>query len=124
MKKLLPLLMCTSLLVGSSLMALDCRNASTTVDMKDCARIDYDKADKMLNAKYKQLMSLLPDAIVKDKLKKAQRAWIIYRDLSADFDSDAMRGGTGEGLLYVGSQTEMIEQRTKELSHAIEFYKN
>lgn len=122
MKKLLQQLVYISLLAGSSLMALDCNNAFTTVDLKDCAKIDYDKADKMLNAKYKKLMSLLPDAIAKEKLKKSERAWIIYRDASADLDSDTMRGGTGEGLLYIGSQTNMIKERIKELAETIKFY--
>lgn len=96
--------------------ALDCQNASTTIEMKECASADLQKADKALNATYKKLMAKLPDNIAKDKLKKSQRAWIAFRDANAEFSADQMRGGTGEGLLYTGTVTQMTKQREMELA--------
>lgn len=96
--------------------ALDCQNASTTVEMRECASADLQKADKALNATYKKLMAKLDDKIAKDKLKKSQRAWIAFRDANAEFSADEMRGGTGEGLLYTGTVTQMTKQREKELA--------
>jgi uncharacterized protein YecT (DUF1311 family) len=98
-----------------SLLALNCQNATTTVEMKECASADLQKADKALNATYKKLMAKL-DEIAKEKLKKAQKAWIVYRDANAEFSADEMRSGTGEGLLYMSTVTQMTEQREKELA--------
>jgi uncharacterized protein YecT (DUF1311 family) len=98
-----------------SLLALNCQNATTTVEMKECASADLQKADKALNTTYKKLMAKL-DEIAKEKLKKAQKAWIVYRDANAEFSADEMRGGTGEGLLYMSTVTQMTEQREKELA--------
>ena len=61
-------------------------------------------------------MAKLDDKIAKDKLKKSQRAWVAFRDANAEFGADEMRGGTGEGLLYMGTVTQMTRQREKELA--------
>ena len=57
--------------VPMGLVAMDCQNASTTIEMKECASADLQKADKALNATYKKLMAKLDDKISKEKLKKA-----------------------------------------------------
>ena len=46
----------------------------------------------------------------------AQRAWIVFRDSNARFQSDSMRGGTGQGLIHISTMTDMTIQREKELS--------
>ena len=102
--------------VAQGAFALNCQNASTTMEMKECASADLQRADKALNATYKKLMTKLPDNVAKDKLKKSQRAWIAFRDANAEFSADEMRGGTGEGLLYTGTVTQMTKQREKELA--------
>ena len=96
--------------------AIDCANAVTTIDMKECASADLQKADKALNATYRKLMAKLDDKISKEKLKKAQKAWIAFRDANAEFGADEVRGGTMEGLIYMGTVTYMTEQREKELA--------
>jgi uncharacterized protein YecT (DUF1311 family) len=102
--------------LAQSAFALDCQNATATMELKECASADLQKADKALNATYKKLMAKLDDKIAKEKLKKAQRAWIAYRDANAEFSADEARGGTAEGLLYMGTITQMTEQREKELA--------
>ena len=115
MKKLfMPVLFAFAVTQGA--FALDCQNASTTIEMKECASADLQRADKALNAIYKKLMAKLPDNIAKDKLKKSQRAWIAFRDANAEFSADEVRGGTMEGLIYMGTVTYMTEQREKELA--------
>jgi uncharacterized protein YecT (DUF1311 family) len=96
--------------------AIDCTNAVTTVDMKECASADLQKADKALNATYKKLMAKLDDKLSKEKLKKAQKAWIAFRDANAEFSADEARGGTMERLIYMETVTYMTEQREKELA--------
>jgi uncharacterized protein YecT (DUF1311 family) len=72
------------------------------------------KADDAMNIVYKKLMAKL-DATGQKKLKNAQQAWIKFRDADATFDSDLMRGGSGAGLLYIGSVLGSTETRLKEL---------
>ena len=115
MKKIV-LCACLAVVLPMGLVAMDCQNASTTIEMKECASADLQRADKALNVTYKKLMAKLPDNIAKDKLKKSQRAWIAFRDANAEFSADEMRGGTGEGLLYMGTVTQMTQQREKELA--------
>ncbi len=40
-------------LIATSSYALDCENAMDTYSLKECAKINYDKADKKLNKTYK-----------------------------------------------------------------------
>lgn len=75
----------------------------------------YAKADLELNRVYRHLMSTL----TKDKqeqLKKAQRAWIAFRDAEADFEADG--GGWGWTASWDASLTRLTEARTKQLKEA------
>lgn len=115
MKKLLPLFVYTALLAGPLLMALDCRKPNSNMQLKECAYINYQKVDNVFHEKYRKLMSLLPDDIAKEKLRAAQRAWVVYRNLSADFYADDARDGSAEQLIHMDTRTRMTEERTKEL---------
>ena len=96
--------------------ALDCQNALTNVEMKECTFANLQKADKALSATYKKLMAKLPDNIAREKLKKSQRAWIAFRDTNAVFNADEARDGTLGGLFRMDTELQMTEQREKELS--------
>jgi uncharacterized protein YecT (DUF1311 family) len=63
---------------------------------QDAARV-YEVSDKVMNTAYTQLMAVLNDE-GKTRLKAAQRAWIVYRDAQAGFDSHHLAGGTMEGF--------------------------
>ncbi|MCT7573563.1 lysozyme inhibitor LprI family protein [Aliarcobacter butzleri] len=114
MKKIVLTLISTALITTYSY-SLDCINAIDTYSLKECANIDYEKADKKLNETYKKVMSTLDDE-GKELLKISQRAWIVFRDSNARFQSDSMRGGTGQGLIHISTMTDMTIQREKELS--------
>lgn len=75
----------------------------------------YAKADKELNRFYRHLMSTL----TKDKqeqLKKAQRAWIAFRDAEADLEADG--AGWGWPASWNASLARLTEARTKQLKEA------
>jgi uncharacterized protein YecT (DUF1311 family) len=71
---------------------LDCANAQTQADMNQCSYLDFEKADKALNAVYRTAVKSAQAADKQaaemgehyvgavNELKKAQRAWIDYRD--------------------------------------------
>lgn len=111
---------------------LDCANAMSQADMNQCAYMDFEKADKELNAVYQQALKSAAQA---DKeaaemnaayvgavkaLKKAQRAWIDYRDGHCDGVGYEAVGGSMQPMLISGCQARLTEHRTKELRELIE----
>jgi uncharacterized protein YecT (DUF1311 family) len=91
-----------------------CESATTTAEMRACENTRYEKADRDLNAVYKQLMSQL-DENRQDKLRTAQRAWLQFREANADFAASLAEGGTLAPLLKISAIVEMTEARTSEL---------
>ncbi|MBX9455920.1 MAG: DUF1311 domain-containing protein [Rhizobium sp.] len=129
----------TALLVASAACAqaqedppLDCSNQITQSDMNQCSYLDYERADKELNAVYrqavrsqeemdKQAAEMNPAYVGALKaLKKAQRAWIDYRDGHCDGVGYAGVGGSIQPLLINGCLARLTENRTKELRELIE----
>ena len=111
---------------------LDCANAMSQADMNQCSYMDFERADKELNAVYKEA---LRSAVEADKqaaemneayvgavkaLKKAQRAWIDYRDGHCDGVGYEAVGGSMQSMLISGCQARLTEHRTKELRELAE----
>jgi uncharacterized protein YecT (DUF1311 family) len=125
-------------LVGAATAALaddelqvDCSNATSTADQTYCADQDFKKADKQLNAVYRKALAAEADIdnsnadVNKDyvgavaSLKKAQRIWVTYRDAHCDTVGYEAVGGTIQGTIILGCQTEMTTRRIKELKDLI-----
>ncbi|WP_244847864.1 lysozyme inhibitor LprI family protein [Caballeronia sp. SL2Y3] len=67
--------------------------ASTQMAMDECAGRELKAADQKLNDTYRTLLS----KVSKDgaeQLRKAQRAWIAWRDAQCTFDTMGTRGGS------------------------------
>jgi uncharacterized protein YecT (DUF1311 family) len=96
-----------------------CNKVVTTADMLECADDEFSAADKKLNITYGNLLKTL-DAEGQRKLKDAQRVWIKFRDLNADFAGDSMRGGSAEPLVIIGERTQMTAERTKQLQYRLD----
>jgi uncharacterized protein YecT (DUF1311 family) len=86
--------------------------------MKICNNNELEYQDGLLNRYYRQTMRRLSNN-EKQKLKKAQRAWIKYRDAKCDAEGKEMRGGTGESLLIGACLVETTKLRAKELKDMI-----
>lgn len=76
-------------------------------------------ADKKLNVVYKKVMATL-DEEGQAALKKAQRAWLVYRDAEAEFQADAMRGGSAAPLLYAGTLERLTKARILEIEGSLD----
>ena len=92
---------------------VDCSKAMTQMDMDFCAGKDYQAADKKLNDVYRKVSA---DEEGKDKLKAAQRAWIVFRDAECTFETAASEGGSIQPMEYSMCLTKLTKARTKELS--------
>jgi uncharacterized protein YecT (DUF1311 family) len=89
--------------------------AQSQAEMNRQAAEDFHKADAELNSTYAALMTKLPDAESKRKLKESQRAWIAFRDAEAAFAADQFRGGSAAPVLRWTSMTKTTEERIKQL---------
>ncbi len=56
----------------------DCDKTQQAMNM--CARHRHDIADQELNRQYRQNMKILQEAGDKQRLRDAQRAWLVFRD--------------------------------------------
>ncbi|CAN7410189.1 lysozyme inhibitor LprI family protein [Pararhizobium sp. LjRoot255] len=111
---------------------VDCENAMTQSDMNICANKDYEAADKELNAVYKTTMTAMQTTDKElgeidlnyvgavEALKKAQRAWIGYRDGQCDLAGFQARGGSMEPTLVSGCLADLTKKRTAELKSLTE----
>ncbi len=91
-----------------------CDDAATTVAMLECLKQRHETADRELNQVYGQLRLKLSKSR-QAKLKKAQRAWITFRDTTAEFEASEAAGGSLYPVVYRLTQAEMTENRVGEL---------
>lgn len=114
--------------------ALDCENAITQQDMNRCAHLDYEEADRALNAQWAETSAVMKkwDAeymeLIRDgrpgfyqALLEAQRAWLAFRDAHCLSEGFGARGGSLEPLLVSTCKTRMTKQRTEELRELISY---
>lgn len=111
---------------------VDCANAVTQADMNICANEEYEAADTELNTVYKQtvaamrakdeeLADISADYVgAEEALKKAQRAWIGYRDGQCELAGFEARGGSLEPMLVSGCLAQLTTARTEELKALLE----
>lgn len=102
----------------------DCNDPITQLDMNICAHLDFEKADKELNAVWKEARAAAKeidgnyeaDMQGADKaLLAAQRGWIAYRDGHCELAGWEARGGSMEPMLVSGCLADLTRVRTKEL---------
>ena len=102
-------------LLFSLLIPLAHIHAQTQAAMNAQARMEFEQADAELNKTYDALLTKLPDAESKQKLKQSQRAWLAFRDAEAAFASDQARGGSMAPTIRYETMTELTHQRIKQL---------
>jgi uncharacterized protein YecT (DUF1311 family) len=110
----------------------DCTNPEAQQELNYCSYQDFLKADKQLNAVYRKAVA---SQVATDKylaenypknvgavkaLKKAQRAWIDYRDGHCDGVGLDVQGGSIQPLVVNTCLTEITRNRIKELNALIQ----
>ena len=83
--------------------------------MSICAAFQSIAIDMDLNITYKKLLEQLTTKSAKQKLIKAQRAWINFRNLSCEYESAGYEGGTGHGMQYSSCLASIAEARLVQL---------
>jgi len=80
----------------------------------------FEQADGRLNKVYGKLLSFPLDAADQKKLRRAQRAWIAFRDAEAEYESKGAEGGSMSTLVYYSTAARLTEQRIKDLEAIVE----
>ena len=96
---------------------MQCNNAQSNVEIKECIRLRYEAADKRLNQVYQQLVAKLSRK-ERSVLYQEQIKWIKSRDKSCESEVYDNRGGTG----YRGFLNECLERKTKQRTAELENY--
>ena len=112
---LLPLYFAVSIDGEQEPAADPCAEAETTAQMQACLGEQYQKVDAELNRTYRQAMEAL-DQTRQAKLRAAQKAWIAFRDASAEFDASIAEEGTMYQLIYLDTLIAMTRERSRTLA--------
>jgi len=102
------------LLLFPSPVSAQCKDATSTKDMQDCLDNEWKKSNADLNRVYQEsLKKLKPEQAA--LLKKAQRAWLTYRDAQCEADYKMSAGGTAAPLALTQCRVTLTQERTKTL---------
>ena len=132
MKTCTGLLLVGTLALGGTARAddkIDCANPADTADENLCADMDFQKADKELNAVWPKVKAWAEQSDIDndsgekhyyvDTLLSAQRTWLAYRDAYCVEAGLPMHGGSGEGPLIGGCRASLTERRVKDLKEML-----
>ncbi len=94
--------------------AQPCGEFSTQAEASACAHREYQAADAELNQVYRRLSAKL-DAEALEHLKKAETAWIKYRDADCEYEDSFYAGGTMRPMITYFCMARVTKARTAEL---------
>jgi uncharacterized protein YecT (DUF1311 family) len=114
-----------------------CEKAQSQMELNQCSGEQYRLADDRLNAVYRKALDLLEKDLSDaqgrkdvdqekynqaaiDKLKKAERAWIQYRDLHCDAARHQVGAGSMAPMVWAFCMAGTTQHRIEELKDAYE----
>lgn len=111
----------------------DCIDPQTQMEMSYCAHLDFETADKELNALWPDVVAAAKqsDEYVAEQaksmgvpttleaLRTAQRAWITFRDAECEYQSYSFFGGTGQAMIGSACLAELTLVRIDQLRQAL-----
>ena len=119
-----PLVFALATLVGcTTACALDCKTATTTIEVEACASVEQKKVEAKLNEVYQRILKSLdmPDtnldkfSQMKSSLIAAQREWVKFRDLDCQAVYTYYQAGTIRGIMFTACMQSRAESRIKDL---------
>src|SRR6059058_4306255 len=106
--------------VVSLLSPLGPLHAQTQSAMDAQARTDFQRADADLNKTYQSVLAKLPTVESKQKLREAQRAWVVSRDAEAARAAKEADGGSMAPRLHYETMTRLARDRINELNNMVD----
>ena len=113
MKKLVILIMfISSYVIGQE--DIDCTKAFTTIDIDQCKQKELSIAEKTMGIYLaKSMEQYSQDEVSIKSIKKAQGAWLKYREEHCSAIYDIWRDGTIRNTMALECKLELTHQRTK-----------
>ncbi len=108
-----------TLLAASSLLAFTA-SAQTQAAMNAQARAEFQRADTDLNKTYQSVLAKLPTVESKQKLREAQRTWVVSRDAEAARAAKEADGGSMAPTLRYETMTHLTRERINELNNMVD----
>ena len=96
----------------------NCADPQNQAEINQCAGEEWQAADDELNMIYKKLVSRI-DSVYEPELRKAQRAWVTFRDAECEFESMGWEGGSGRPGVQAGCLTRLTKERTSKLDEML-----
>ena len=94
--------------------------AQTQASMNAQAHADFQRADADLNKTYQSVLAKLPTVESKQKLREAQRAWVVSRDAEAAHAAKEADGGSMAPTLRYETMTHLTRERINELNNTVD----
>jgi uncharacterized protein YecT (DUF1311 family) len=95
-------------------------HAQTQSAMNEQARRDFQRADADLNKAYQSVLAKLPTVESKQKLREAQRAWVVSRDAEAAREAKEAEGGSMAPSIRYETMTRLTRERINELKNMLD----
>lgn len=97
---------------------VSCDSAFTTLELRICANMNFQKSDSILNMIYEAVLQKceelqLPN--VGDTIKQANLDWIKYRDRHCKVYWTMYEGGTFQSIVFLNCLTKITDERREEL---------
>jgi uncharacterized protein YecT (DUF1311 family) len=97
---------------------VNCKSPEDQTTMNICANNDFNAADTKLNQSYaKVYKSISPQG--QTKLKKAERAWVAWRDAQCDLDTSSTDSYSAQPMVHAMCLEHYTQEQTKRLDAAL-----
>ena len=83
--------------------------------MNVCATYHYVVEDLNLNDLYSQAIAKVRSTPAEPLLRKSQKAWLIYRDASCEYESQGVEGGSMHGAYALECMKNLTSERAQHL---------
>lgn len=110
-----PVLLLGLLAAPAPAQKLDCANAVAQPDLNDCAVQSWERADARLNDAYAAALARAGGPGDEDRLRAAQRAWIVFRDAACEAEAPLEALGQMTPMLHYGCLEHLTLQRAADL---------
>jgi uncharacterized protein YecT (DUF1311 family) len=119
------------LLLAAQPRDVNCDEAVTQADMNECAAREFIAADVDLNAAWGEFLQYAREIDAEPppgddrpgaeaRMRRAQRAWVTFRDEHCAVAGYEARGGSMESMVYDGCRAELTRARTRQLLELVD----
>lgn len=102
---------------------INCDSAFTTLEMRVCSNIHYQKNDSLMWVTYRKLEDRLTELEREESitlLKEAQDEWQEYKSTQCKMRCNMYKGGSIEAVVYLRCLSDVTDKRREELHKMLE----